>query len=344
MIDKESLKEIEIVPLIDTLRLQKIDDDVYFSKKYEGYISNSRLSLINPGQDNDPKAFFEGLSKHNTYSDSLTFGSAVHELILQPEYFHVCDAVERPTSKAGFMSDILYSTFKRNGEYTDDDIIAASNEVNYYKDKMNPDRIQALRDKCDPYFKQRLEYEKTDYSGTPIYLNAKSRERVCRCVDSLKKDKHIQELLHPKGLINDPISENEQAILLDVQVTIKESFILRIKAKLDNYTIDQDTNIVTVNDVKTVGISDFNANFNRFHYYRELAIYSWLISLAAKKYYNMDDCTIKSNCLVVSTIPNFYTSVYPLKKIDFYKGWEEFKYLLRLVAYYYNEGYRFGHN
>lgn len=74
MIDKECLKEIKIVPLIDTLRLQKIDDEEYFSEKYGGYISNSRLSLINPEQDNDPKAFFEGLSKHNKYSDALIFG------------------------------------------------------------------------------------------------------------------------------------------------------------------------------------------------------------------------------------------------------------------------------
>ena len=46
---------------MDTLHLQKISDEVYFSERYVNYISNSRLSLINPDQDNDPKAFFEGL-------------------------------------------------------------------------------------------------------------------------------------------------------------------------------------------------------------------------------------------------------------------------------------------
>ena len=56
----------------------------------------------------------------------------------------------------------------------------------------------------------------------------------------------------------------------------------------------------------------------------------------------MNNCTVKSNCLVVSTIPSFYTKVYEVTKKDFYKGFEEFKYLLRLVAYYYNQGYRFG--
>ena len=74
MISLADLNQIQIIPLLDTLRLQKIDDVEYFSEKYNGYISNSRLSLINPDQDNDPKAFFEGLGKHNMYSDALIFG------------------------------------------------------------------------------------------------------------------------------------------------------------------------------------------------------------------------------------------------------------------------------
>lgn len=71
---KEFLDSIQIIPLLDTLRLQKIDDEEYFSEKYSNYISNSRLGLINPEQDNDPQAFFEGLSKHSKYSDALIFG------------------------------------------------------------------------------------------------------------------------------------------------------------------------------------------------------------------------------------------------------------------------------
>ena len=68
------LTDVKITPLIDTLRLQKIDDEEYFSAKYSGYISNSRLSLIDPKEGGSPEAFFEGLSKHNKYSDALIFG------------------------------------------------------------------------------------------------------------------------------------------------------------------------------------------------------------------------------------------------------------------------------
>lgn len=60
---------------MDTLYLEKISDAEYFSERFSNYISNSRLGLINPEQDNDPKAFFEGLNKHSKYSDALIFGN-----------------------------------------------------------------------------------------------------------------------------------------------------------------------------------------------------------------------------------------------------------------------------
>lgn len=341
------LTDVKITPLIDTLRLQKIDDNEYFSAKYSGYISNSRLSLIDPKEGGSPEAFFEGLSKHNKYSDALIFGSAVHELVLQPEYFHLCTSVDRPSSKAGFMADYLYPFYLKNlsDEKFRDVLLDASNKIGYYKGKFDKDKQEALIAKCTPYWESRQKYESQDLHSTPIYLDAKSRDRVIQCVSALDNNQTIQGLLHPSGLITDPISENEKAILLDVKVSVGnlDPFIFRIKAKVDNYTVEYDLNRIVVNDVKTIGkvLSEFSNNFNRFHYYRELSLYSWLMSLVATYKYKMSNCIVMSNCLVVSTIPKYYTKVFTLSKCDFKKGWEEFKYLLKLAAYYYSKGYRF---
>ena len=67
-----NLNDIKITPLIDTLKLQKIDDTTYFSQKYSNYISNSRLSLINPDQGGNPEKFFEGIKP--TYSAAFDLG------------------------------------------------------------------------------------------------------------------------------------------------------------------------------------------------------------------------------------------------------------------------------
>lgn len=72
---------------MDTLRLQKIDDEEYFSKKYSNYISNSRLSLINPSQEGSPEKFFQGFKP--TYSAAFDLGSGVHQMSLQGHLFEI---------------------------------------------------------------------------------------------------------------------------------------------------------------------------------------------------------------------------------------------------------------
>ena len=89
------LKDIKLTPLLDTLRLEKISDKVYFSEKYSNYVSNSRLGLLNPRQDGNPDKFFSGLKF--TTSQALALGSAVHELVLQPDSFELSEDVGKPT-------------------------------------------------------------------------------------------------------------------------------------------------------------------------------------------------------------------------------------------------------
>ena len=135
---------------------------------------------------------------------------------------------------------------------------------------------------------------------------------------------------------DDLISENEQAILLDIRVDTDSTppFILKLKAKLDNYTIDKETNTLTVNDIKSIGrfVSELPVNIEKFHYNREFAVYSYLLNLCASKYYNMNNPTIKGNYLGVSTIPKYYTKVVPLTKSMFLEGMQDFQKCMRLVA------------
>lgn len=334
------LNDIKLTPLLDTLRLEKISDKVYFSEKYSGYVSNSRLGLINPRQDGSPEKFFEGFS--NTYSSSLELGSAVHELVLQPESFELSENVGKPTAKLGQMADELYPIFISR-EVTKEDVIEASNKVSYYKGKIDVNKSLEVLSSCKNYWESRRGRE-LDLSQDKeiIYLDNKSLEVVKSCVSALNKNAKVQELLHPKGLISDPISENEQAILLDVKAECPngKEFILHLKSKLDNYTIDLENNSIVVNDIKTIGkiVSEIDSNIKKFHYSREFAMYIYLLKLCAEKFYNLKDPKIQANYLVVSTIPNFYTKVRPVTYREIREGFHEFRTLLKYVAY--NIGYK----
>lgn len=328
------LNDIKIVPLLDTLRLQKISDEVYFSEKYRNYVSNSRLGLINPQQDGSPEKFFEGFKMG--YSSSLEIGSAVHELVLQPDLFVLQENTQKPTAKLGAMADRLYPVYDKTGKVTKEDVIDASEKVDYYVGKITDNRYNEIIEKCTPYWEYRKSLDSSE-TRDRIFLDHKSTEIVKSCVESLAKNNNVENLLHPKGIVDDPISENEQAILLDVKVICPngKEFILRLKSKLDNYTIDKETNTITVNDVKTISkyVNEIEGNIERFHYNRELAMYLYLLKLCAVKFYGMTDPKMKANYLVVSTVPDFYSKVRSVSNRELRYGFFEFTKLLKYVAY-----------
>lgn len=322
-----------ITPLLDTLKLEKIDDSIYFSTKYSNYISNSRLGLINPNQGGSPESFFNGFKP--IYSSSLDLGSTVHQMCLQRDLFTICNEVDKPSAKMGILADKLYKDYDN---ISPELICKVAGEIDYYHGLLSEKQVNNVIEKCTPYWNSRKRYESI-YTGTKevIFLEPKLRETAYNCINAIESNKKIQNLLHPIGLLENPLSENEQAILLDIRVDIPENdkhFILKLKSKLDNYTIDKESNVITVNDIKTLGrvVSEVSVNIEKYHYNRELAMYSFLLSLVAKKYYNLENPKVKGNYLVVSTIPQYYTKVVPMTVKMFTEGWMEFKKLLTLVA------------
>ena len=328
------LSEIKLTPLLDTLQLVKISDAEYFSPKYGEYISNSRLGLLNPRQGGSPESFFTGF-KDEGFISSLVIGSAVHELVLQNESFELAPAFGKPTAKMGAMADELYPVWLEHPIRTSD-ITEASNKINYYKGKLTPDRIKQVNEQCIPYWKARKKLV-SNSNKELIYLDDKSRDTVYNCVEALTNNPQVQELLHPSGLIDAPISLNENALLLDVQAECPngKTFIMHLKAKLDNFTIDLESDTVVVNDVKTIGkvVSEIDSNISKYHYSRELAMYLFLLRLYVIKEYGIENPTMKANYLVVSTVPQYYTKVRAMTKKECYAGLHEFRTLLRYAAY-----------
>ena len=131
--------------------------------------------------------------------------SAVHELVLQPEEFELIHAVNRPTAKMGFMADELYKGFAAGG-LSVEDVIEASNKIDYYKGKITSDLINKVLTSCKTYWETRASKElDLTTSKEVIHLDYKSREVVKSCVNALSNNTQVQRLLHPTGLIEDSI-------------------------------------------------------------------------------------------------------------------------------------------
>lgn len=329
-IDKSIISQIKIKPLLETLRLENISDAEYFGVHYKNYISNSRLGLL---KTKGAKAFFEGIKSE--YNPSFELGGNLHMLCLQPESFELIDSVFKPTAKAGLMADFLYSPDGITP--TDDDIKSASYKIGYYKDKLTSNRLKEFREKAEPYWRDKYIFEQNNPLGEKerIYTDEKSVGLLKSCLEAIEKNNDFQKLLHPQGLIENPYSANEQTILLDVEITIPEyeSRIYKLKAKLDNFTIDKEENVIIVNDLKTTSrlAKDFDPEY--FSYQREIGFYSMLLKLCSEKFFDLDNPQVKGNFLVVSTVPDFNTLVYPMTDKLYKSGINEALYLLKVVAY-----------
>lgn len=280
-----------------------------------------------------PYCKVEDIVHNSNFVEIHTIVSAVHELVLQPEYFELAPDLNRPSAKLGAMADYLYSFWLSTKNLSKESVIRASNDVNYYKGKLTDTIFKNVIDSCLPYWKARKKYKESD--KCTIYLDSRTRDTVSNCVLALQKNKQIQDLLNPEPFLTEPISENEWAILLDIKVECPngKEFILHLKSKLDNFTIND--NVITVNDVKTIGkvVSECDNNVARFHYNREIAMYAYLLKLYVENYKDIQNPEIKGNFLWVSTIPHYYTKVTSLSKNDFEEGFHEFKTLLKYAAY-----------
>lgn len=268
--------DIKMFPLVDTIQLLDISDAEYFSDKYRNYISNSRLKLINPDQGGSPELYKEGLGGGST--DSLLLGSTVHGIVLQPNDFVIAPLTTRPTAKLGMMADELYPKYCEKNAVTTEEVVEASNKINYYKDKMNAERVADVISKCTDYWNGRRDWiARSSDTREPFFLDAKMYHAATECIRSVENNSQIQKLLHPTGIIEEPFVLNEGTLLMDVQAIVDgQEVLLKLKAKLDSFTIDVESNTLYLNDLKTTGhiLADFGeGSYKSFRYNRQMARY-----------------------------------------------------------------------
>lgn len=332
-----ALRDIRIKPILESVRREKMSDEVYF-KDYKDYISNSKLKLINPAQEGSIEKWLTGFK--DSASTSLVLGSSVHELLLQPECFSLGPDLNKPTAKLGAVIDSI-KKHRLSGKTIYNSICAACEDVDYYRKSYTKKIIDIIKAGLGYYINSK------NYDESVILLSTKDRQIVENCLASLEAIK-VNRILNPTDLFGDPIlSYNEDAFFMDFKIGYEDKEgILKIKMKADNWTIDVDNKIITLNDLKTTGhlccqFMKPGGSLETFHYERQFAYYLYiLLRYCEREYgYNPEEWTVKCNVIVVETTADNRASIFPITPELLEKGRQEFCKLLKMVSYYELMGY-----
>lgn len=337
--DKVKLSDFRIIPDINSVRKEEIDDETYFSPKYSNYISNSALKWINPAEGGSP-ALFKNHPKLDTAS--LKIGSAVHEILLQPESFELAPKVGNPGSKLGEVFNLIPS-FMVDGVGLDEAIKKAALKVDYFSASIDK-KIQSIKDAYLPYAKKLEEVKSIPTEKELIILSDKDWDIVNGCVKSCLSNEEIMAKLHPTTSSGEPImSFYEDALFMDYLVTYKGKNCsnLHFKMKADNWTIDFENKIIVLNDLKTTGksVNCFmreDGSFYHYNYARQLAVYLDILYRYCMVNYGVSKKTgwkTYANMLTVETIPNYWSKCYYVNGEQLRDGHKTLRELLCRVAY-----------
>lgn len=281
------MAEITIVP--GSMQLIKMTDAEYFSAKYKDYISNSKLGTINPDEGGSPEKYEAGTK--SAYSESFELGSAIHAMILQPDYYHIAN-INKPTGKLGLFAEEVYQLRQRKltiEEATNQ----ASINADYYANKFSSARFKTAVKGSLSFYLKRMKFE-GELNKQALFLSAPMQYKFDQCMLGIAENPKIMDTLYPKGLLTDAEYYNEYAILCEVDYIDDKTGVitrLKLKAKLDNFTIDHETSTVTLNDLKSTGkpvsyfmgndvrvtmesgsssIEWYDGSFQKYHYYRQM--------------------------------------------------------------------------
>lgn len=328
--------DFQVIPLINTARRADISDEVYFGPKYANYISNSKLSNICKSQGGSMQKYY-GPSVHLDTS-SLALGTVVHCCTLQPNDFTLAPKCGKPSAKLGKACE-CYVKYLKEGL---DEIEAARKaclEANYYVNQIDK-HINTVITSGNTYYENIK-----DYDSSILTLDDRSWDTATKCIENLKNDTEIQSKLNPVDIFDNPISSfNEDTLFLDFLVIYNRTqcVTLHIKGKLDNWTIDEESKILTLNDLKTTGhpVAWFHnreyGSLYKYHYLRQLALYKIMLeSLCSQKYgYNRNQWGFKSNILAVQTVEECNTRCIYISDKQLQQGETELMECLKSVGYY----------
>lgn len=260
---------------------------------------------------------------------------------MQQESFSIYPKCNKPTAKLGLVADGIIKYRKKNFSIKNA-IKQAAIDADYYSGEIDK-KIHDIISKCLSYY-----FKAKDLDDGVITLDDKMWDTVDTCLTHLKSNKVIMNRLHPTDLFGDPLpSFNEDALFMNFLFVYKNEHccILKYKMKADNWTIDVDNKILTLNDLKTSGHAakyfmyykddENKGSYYHYAYGRQAGAYLDVLEAYCKSEYGFDpeNWESKMNFLVVSTVPPYDTACCGLTPKQIENGKKQFEKCMKMVAY-----------
>lgn len=301
-----------------------IPDEIYFSEDYKDYISNSRLSLIDPSVGGSPMLYKEG--SFGVSTASLRFGDAVHKMFLQAEDYTISNNVSLLPPK---LENILQYMIDNKLEVNMDNLLSSCVVLG--------DMLNLPDEQYDNILQIILQYynaaENQIRRENVIYLTDYDKFRVNKCLESLRSNPDIRKIMY-SGLT----CTNEQTVLISVEAFVpyentEKKVILKFKGKVDNLMYDSNT--IIMNDLKTTShIHKFNESIKTYHYKRQMGLYMWFLKQVFPSVQN-----VSVNIFAVSSRKPFESKLVKFTLQDLQEGLDEASLLIKRVAWHEVHGY-----
>ena len=331
--------------LKNTLSLRVWSEDMpdsrYFSDEFSDYISNSLLKLVNPGEGGSITRFNNGFKDKFT-SKSLELGTSVHRFILEGESNSIGE-IDKPKAKLGYVVDEVYKIRSNNPSVSIYDAIKAACVVKgYYASKVTDNIVKKVIREGFHYYN----YMRTVNREQTIVLTAEDKVTVASCAESCK----------PLLIGGDEVY-NEFAIFAEeINETVLDGITLKFKAKIDRWTVKHDEKKIVLFDLKTTSYPAVNfvsyeyytisddlryvkatglGSFFKYHYYRQLAFYGFLLKEYIKQNRpELADYEIEYYILVVETTGNNRAMLYNIDDKYISIGSQEADMLIQIIRDY----------
>lgn len=342
--------------VFSNIKGEDIPDEVYFMQR-PGYLSNSGIGYINPyqdfGKDVGPGSPYLFKHKPKFKTTSLAIGSAVHEILLQPDDFILSDYEGKPAGKLGdFVDKVL--ELREKGMKLEDAMLQASVDVDYYAGKFKKGSAywtKAIQEGLDYYVRVRRGEFKHPTKEV-IVLPKKMLQTAKNCIKAYNHNFAIQNILKP-NLFEPKQLLNEIALYTDITVTLPCGTVvpLKFKGKLDSVVIDPEKKIIYLNDLKTTSSSTdrfmgrlieeqwYNGSFEHHCYYRQLYIYGLMLQKYCHEVLGLTDYVVKANIFCMETTGEQKAVCFPISQGYIDAGKEEFKELICRIAFHETYGY-----